>query len=481
MSTEPTTDRTESTTDSTGTTAQDGDSTPDLRGVHTLARRTWESGRLRSLEARREQLEGLKRLVREGGDELAAALQQDLGKSPTEARTTELSVVVTEVDYVLKHLKGWLEPRKAAVPLAFQPASGRVRREPLGSVLIIGPWNYPVNLVLMPLVGALAGGNTVVLKPSELTPATAEALARLVPRYLDPEVVQVVNGGVPESTALLELPWDHVFYTGGERVGRIVMRAAAEHLTPVTLELGGKSPTWVGTETDLRTAARRIVWSKFVNAGQTCVAPDHVLCTASTQAELVPELERAIREMFGDDPRSSADYGRIVNTEHAERLAGLVDGAAIGGEVDVAGRYLSPTVLTDVTDEHPAMAEEIFGPVLPIVPVADVRDAIRRVNARPHPLALYLFTDDLDEQDLWLASTRSGGVGINMPLVHVAVPELPFGGVGASGMGNYHGLASLETFTHERSVLSKPLAPDTMRIVYPPHGPVKQRLIRAVQ
>lgn len=464
------------TTESTAVQAQ-----VDAATAHELARETWETGRLRSLDARREQLRAVKRLVTDGADELVAALGQDLGKSPTEARTTELTVVAAEVDHMLKHLEDWLAPRKASVPLAFQPAKAQVRREPLGAVLIIGPWNYPVNLVLMPLVGALAGGNTAVLKPSELAPATSAALARLVPQYLDPEVVQVVTGAVPETTALLEQHWDHIFYTGGERVGRIVMRAAAENLTPVTLELGGKSATWVGQETDLRTVARRIVWAKFTNAGQTCVAPDHVLCTRDTQEALVPHLEAAITEMFGTDAHQSDDYGRIVNTDHAQRLAAMVDGARIGGQVDVEGRYLSPTVLTDVPDGHPSMAEEIFGPVLPIVVVDDVHEAIDRVNAGSPPLALYLFTDDQDEQDLWLASTRSGGVGINMPMVHVAVPTLPFGGVGASGMGNYHGEASVRTFTHERSVLSKGLTPDTMKVVYPPHGPIKQALLRTVQ
>ncbi|WP_462417485.1 aldehyde dehydrogenase family protein [Kytococcus sp. Marseille-QA3725] len=463
------------------TTPDENPPQQSARDAHRLARETWQTGRLRELDARREQLQALRRLVQEGEPELLAALQADLGKSAVEARTTELSVVVAEIDHVLDRLERWLAPRRASVPLAFRPARARVRREPLGTVLVIGPWNYPVNLVLMPLVGALAGGNTVVLKPSELAPATAEALVRLVPRYLDPEVVQVVTGGVPETTALLEQPWDHVFYTGGERVGRIVMRAAAEHLTPVTLELGGKSPTWVGEDTDLRAAARRIVWGKFTNAGQTCVAPDHVLCTPEVQAALVPELQRAITEMFGADPRTSGDYGRIVNDDHARRLAPMVEGAAVGGEVDLAERYLSPTVLTDVAPDHPAMAEEIFGPVLPIVPVTDVHAAIELVNAGPSPLALYLFTDDRTEQDLWLASTRSGGVGINLPVAHVAVPDLPFGGVGASGMGNYHGEASIRTFTHERSVLDKPLAPDTMRVAYPPHGRLKERLLRVIQ
>ncbi|MFC0359722.1 aldehyde dehydrogenase family protein [Kytococcus schroeteri] len=446
--------------------------------VRELAHETWATGRLRELDARREQLRALRTLLREEEPRLLAALREDLRKPEAEARTTELAVVEGEVEQLLKHLDEWLSPRAASVPLAMQPARATVRREPLGAVLVIGPWNYPVNLVLTPLAGALAGGNTVVLKPSELAPATAAVLAELVPQYLDPEVVQVVTGGVPETTALLEQKWDHVFFTGGEKVGRIVMRAAAEHLTPVTLELGGKSPTWVGEDVDLRAVARRIVWGKFSNAGQTCVAPDHVLCTPATQAALVPELERAITDMFGLDPRTSRDYGRIINRKHAERLAAMVEGAAVGGEVDLDALYVSPTVLTNVDDDHPAMAEEIFGPVLPVVTVPDVQAAINRVADGPSPLALYLFTRDADVQERWLAGTRSGGVGINVPMAHVGVHSLPFGGVGASGMGSYHGEASVRTFTHERSVLDKPLRPDTLGLAYPPSGPVKRELLR---
>src|SRR5690606_4616641 len=338
---------------------------------------------------------------------------------------------------------------------------------PLGVVLVIAPWNYPVYLLLGPLVGVLAAGNTAVLKPSELAPATAAAVARLVPLYLPG--VTVVTGGPERTTELLRERFDHIVYTGGARVGRIVMAAAARHLTPVTLELGGKSPVWVDGTTDLAAAARRIAWGKLVNAGQTCVAPDHVLAPPDVARALEPLLAREIARMYGPDPATSRDFGRIVTREHAARLVRLVEESVaqgarvvVGGEADVAARYVAPTVLADVTPSSPVMAEEIFGPVLPIVPVTDLDAAVRQVRAGEKPLALYAFTSDEEARRQLVEETSSGAVGLDVPLIHASMPTLPFGGVGGSGFGAYHGEASVRTFSHAKPVVHKRLSPDTL-------------------
>jgi aldehyde dehydrogenase (NAD+) len=354
--------------------------------------------------------------------------------------------------------------------------------EPLGVVAIIAPWNYPVQLTLAPMIGALAAGNAVVLKPSELAPATARVLAELVPRYLDPSAVAVIDGGVPETTELLAQKLDHIFYTGNGSVGRVVLEAAAKNLTPVTLELGGKSPTYVDDTVDLDAAAARIAWGKFLNAGQTCVAPDYVLATAEVQAKLAPLIARWIERCFCADPEQSADYGRIINERHFARLSGLLGSGTLvtGGEMDAAQRYLAPTVLTEVPRDAPVMREEIFGPILPLVTVDGPGDAIRFINEHDKPLALYVFSEDARTRRRFLTETSSGALGFGIPLAHMGVHGLPFGGVGASGAGAYHGRRSLTTFSHEKAVLSKPLSPDTIRLIAPPYTAAREGLIRKV-
>lgn len=332
------------------------------------------------------------------------------------------------------------------------------------------------------MVGALAAGNCVVAKPSELAPNTSQTMARLLPAYLDPEAMAVVQGAVAETTALLQQRFDHIFYTGNAAVGRIVMTAAARHLTPVTLELGGKSPVIVDRDADLVTAARRIAWSKFLNAGQTCVAPDYLLTDPHTAQRLEPLLAAAITDLYGPDPSTSPDYGRIITTRHFDRLTALLaDGRVVAGAVhDRQRRYLAPTVLADVSPDTPVMREEIFGPILPIVTVTDLDDAIRFVNARDKPLSLYAFTNSGQTRRRILAETSSGAVGFGLPAAHLSVPGLPFGGVGESGIGAYHGRHSIDTFSHRKAVLSKPLAPDTMRLAYPPHTRIKARLLHLI-
>lgn len=441
-------------------------------------RATYLSGLTRDLTWRVAQLRGVRRMLQERTGEFCDALQTDLGKHPTESRLTEIDFTVTETDHIARNLQDWLAPSKVGCPVILQPGSAEVVLEPLGVVLVIAPWNYPLQLTLSPLVGALAAGNAVVVKPSEVAPATSAALARWLPEYVDPAAVRVVEGGVPETTELLEQQFDHIFYTGNGTVGRIVMRAAAEHLTPVTLELGGKSPAWVDETVDLPTVARRLVWGRFTNAGQTCVAPDYVLAPPRVLDALVPHLRSAIESFYGADPRTSESLGRIVNPRHAQRLADLLEGTEplIGGEVDVPSRYVAPTVVRGLPDEHPLLHEEIFGPILPLVEAPGPDWAIVHINARDKPLAMYLFTQSEDVVQAFLDRTSSGGVGVNVPLAQLMVPDLPFGGVGPSGMGRYHGRHSVETFSHHRSVLRKPLAPDTLRVVYPPYAKLQSAM-----
>ncbi|WP_322500490.1 aldehyde dehydrogenase family protein [Streptomyces rochei] len=423
-------------------------------------RATFRTGRTKPVEWRTGQLRRLRALLTENGSDLEAALHADLGKSAAEAQRTEIGFTVREIDHTLDHLADWLRPEPAPVPAHLgADATAWTQYDPLGVVLVIAPWNYPAQLLLAPVVGALAAGNAVVAKPSELAPATSAALARLLPRYLDTDAVAVVEGGVPETTALLAERFDHIFYTGNGTVGRIVMRAAAEHLTPVTLELGGKSPAFVDRDADLDTVAARLVAGKFLNAGQTCVAPDYVLTDPETAAALEPALVRSVEAQYGTDPARSTEYARIVNERHFDRLTGLLDSGrvVVGGGSDRSRKYLAPTVLADVAPDAPVMREEIFGPILPIVTVPGLDEAIDFVNDRDKPLALYVFSESDGTRERFAAETSSGGLGHGLPLAHLTVSDLPFGGVGESGMGNYHGRYSIETFSHRKAVLKKPL------------------------
>lgn len=442
-------------------------------------RNYFHTGATRPAEWRREQLKALLRLLSEREDELTGALEEDLGKSRTEAFLSEIAVVRAEIDYALKHLDRWMAPEKISVPAGLQPAKAWTQARPLGVVLIIGPWNYPLQLVLAPLAGALAAGNAAVLKPSELAPATSRVLAELVPQYLDPVAVSVVEGGADVSSDLLAQPFDHIFYTGGERVGKIVMKAAAERLTPVTLELGGKSPAVV-VGGDLRAAARRIAYGKFMNAAQTCVAPDYILTTPEHAPALAQALTDAVRNFYGKDPSTSDDYGRIINEQHFDRLVGLLgDGTVIsGGRHERSSRYIEPTILRDVDPASALMHEEIFGPLLPILEVEDLDEAIRFIGERPHPLAAYLFSDRDEHLRVFTERVQAGGIAHNVCTIQLAVPGLPFGGVGASGTGSYHGRQSFNTFSHLQPVFSKPTGVDTLRLAYPPFGAIKRKLLR---
>ncbi|MFI7140052.1 aldehyde dehydrogenase family protein [Streptomyces massasporeus] len=437
------------------------DSAPEQPAdVVARLRATFRTGRTKPVEWRTAQLRRLRDMLTENGADLAGALRADLGKSATEAYRTEIDFTVREIDHTLDHLADWLRPEPAPTP-AHLGADVTVwtQYDPLGVVLVIAPWNYPAQLLLAPVVGALAAGNAVVAKPSELSPATSAALARLLPAYLDADAVAVVEGGVPETTALLAEHFDHIFYTGNGTVGRIVLRAAAEHLTPVTLELGGKSPAFVDRDTDLAVVAERLAHGKFLNAGQTCVAPDYVLTDPETAAALEPLLADAVKTLYGSDPAASGEYGRIINERHFDRLTGLLDSGrtVVGGTSDRTAKYIAPTVLAGVDPDAPVMQEEIFGPILPIVTVPGLDEAIGFINDRDKPLALYVFSESDGTRRRFAAETSSGGLGHGLPLAHLTVSDLPFGGVGESGMGNYHGRYSIETFSHRKAVLDKPL------------------------
>ncbi|GAA4164488.1 aldehyde dehydrogenase family protein [Gryllotalpicola daejeonensis] len=445
-------------------------------------RASYETGRTKPLAWRLAQLKALGALLTENGPALEQALWADLHKAPAEAQYSEIGFTLSELNSVQKHLRRWLRPTRVAAPAALLPATAKTVLEPLGVVAVIAPWNYPVQLTLAPAIGALAAGNAVVLKPSELAPATARVLAELVPRYLDPSAVVVVEGGVPETTELLAQRLDHIFYTGNGAVGRIVLEAAAKNLTTVTLELGGKSPTYVDDTVDLDAAAARIAWGRFLNAGQTCIAPDYVLATAAVQRKLGPLVAKWIERYFGADPQRSPDFGRVINDRHFSRLTGLLGAGTVvtGGQTDASERYLAPTVLADVPRDAPVMREEIFGPILPFVTVDGLDDAIRYINANDKPLALYVFSEDARTRRRFLTETSSGAIGFGIPLGHIGVHGLPFGGVGPSGSGAYHGRRSLEVFSHEKAVLTKPLKPDTIQLIAPPYTPARERLIRKV-
>ena len=455
--------------------------TPNVTSTVAVLRRAFEDGLTRPLEWRRAQLAALKELLARGEKELIDALRADLGKPAVESRLTDLSFVASEIDVMLRNLDAWSQPERVSVPLAQRPGRAMIIREPLGVALVIAPWNYPVHLLLLPMAAAIAAGNCVVGKPSEISPRTSAALAGLAQRHLDARAVAIVEGGPEESEMLLEQHFDKIFYTGNARVGRKVMEAAARHLTPVTLELGGKSPVLVDADADIDVAARRIAWGKFPNAGQTCVAPDYVLVHERVERRLVDALVRTLRNFYGDDPRRSRDYARIVNDRHFERLSGLLAATsgtiAVGGEQDRSQRHLAPTVVTDVPLDDALMDDEIFGPILPVLRVGDMDDAVKYVTSRDKPLALYVFSASKATVERVLASTSSGSVGVNLTVQQLAVPGLPFGGVGGSGMGAYHGRHGFETFSHRRAVFSKPTQIDPP-VQYPPYTKIKEWVLK---
>ncbi len=437
-------------------------------------RNTVFSGKTRDEPWRRQQLAKIEKLIGNHEEEIKNTLFNDLGKPPTEA-FFELIAISQELRLAQKNLKLWMRQRKVQVPLSLKPGEAKVLLEPLGCVLIIGPWNYPFSLVFQPLVSALAAGNTAVLKPSEHAPNTSKLIARLVSKYFNKDVVHVVEGDGSIASSLLEYPFDHVFFTGGGETGRKVMAAAAKNLIPITLELGGKSPAIVIAGADLKVTARRLIWGKGINAGQTCIAPDHLIIQEQLKAPLLREMRSAIKSFYGINPVHSDHLGQIINSYHFNRLIELLQTAKssnrilLGGEVNESLRKIAPTLIEVIDQQDPLMDSELFGPLLPIIQVSTFEESIARIKQQPKPLAIYMFGGTTLEQEKLLKTTSSGGVCFNDVILQAGVPELPFGGVGASGIGLYHGQAGFETFSHQKSVFKRPFFLD-LKFRYPPYN-----------
>ena len=436
------------------------------------------SGQPRDYQWRISQLKALQKMLKDNDEQLCQAMWADLRKSKFECVATEQGIVLSEIEYTLTHLADWMKIEHVSTPLYNLPGHCEIHHDPLGLALIIGAWNYPINLLLTPLVGAIAGGNGAMLKPSEMAVQTAALIAKLIPQYLDQNLFAVVLGGPAETDLLLDLVFDVIFFTGSGPVGKIVMEKAAKHLTPVTLELGGKSPAVVMADADLSVAAKRITWGKFMNAGQTCVAPDYILVQPGAKEKLISEIKKTLLEFYGTDASQSPDYCRIINAKNFDRLNTQLKQAKVlhGGESKKDELYISPTLIdAKFTDE--IMNDEIFGPLLPIIEMSELKEIITSIKSKPKPLSLYIFTQDDRVKEEILKQTSSGGACVNDVIMHMPVPEFPFGGVGASGMGHYHGKFSFQTFTHAKAVLKKATWLD-VPVRYPPYTPQKSRWLR---
>ena len=415
-------------------------------------------------------LKQLKQAILDHEKNLIQALHADLNKPEQEAYSLEIHFK-KEIDYTLKNLNNWVKPQTAAIPFYLLPGTAQTYPEPLGIILMISPWNYPFQLTITPLIGAIAAGNCAIIKPSEHSPHTSDAIATLIAETFPANFISVIQGDIEISQALLAQKFDHIFFTGSSKVGKIVMESAAKTLTPVTLELGGKSPCIVESEIDLDCTARRIIWGKFINTGQSCIAPDYLLVNRSIKSALIAKLQETIQTFFGQDPAQSPDYGRIINQTQFERLSALLQQGEIicGGKTNASDRYIAPTMIDNPPLDSDLMETEIFGPILPILEYNDFKDAIAFINARPKPLAIYFFSNNKTQQNLIIQSTSSGSLCINDTMVQAGISELPFGGVGNSGMGRYHGKASFDTFSHLKSICKRSFLFD-LNLRYPPYA-----------
>lgn len=450
-----------------------------LEGVVARQREYFRSGATRDVEGRLRHLRALEKLLHKYSEDIFRALREDLGKSDFEAYGTELLIVLKELEYFIGNLHRLCEPQRVDTPPFFAFASSEVHYQPYGQVLILSPWNYPVQLTLTPIVGALAAGNTVVAKPSELAPASAALMEKLLHDHFPPELVYIVNGGVEVARQLLEWRWDYIFFTGSTAVGQLVYEAAARHLTPVTLELGGKSPGVVHHDADLKVAARRIVWGKTVNAGQTCVAPDYLLVHQKVVDPFLQELKNAIQWEYPPHPLENPYYPRIVNKRHYDRLCSyLAEGRIVlGGSTREDTIQIEPTVMADCPTDSSVMKDEVFGPVMPFFTYSEEEEVVQFVQSRPDPLAFYVFTRHRPFADRLLNDIRSGGACVNECLLHLANHRLPFGGVGSSGVGRYHGPYSFDTFSHKRAVMRRTFFPDLPQR-YPPYNKLPMGLVK---
>jgi aldehyde dehydrogenase (NAD+) len=465
------------------TTSSESSSTAHLNGLFQLQSSQQQTG-ASSLRERINKLKRLKRAILNHRQELEGAMWADFRKPAIEVGITEIYPVLSEIRYVCRNLKRWMSPQPVPTPITLLGSRSHIQYQPKGVVLIISPWNFPVNLTLMPLVSALAAGNSAILKPSEHTPHTSAVMKKIIEQAFEAPEAVLVEGGVESSQALLELPFNHIFFTGAPAIGKIVMAAAAKHLASVTLELGGKSPTIVDETADLDSAAARTVWGKFVNNGQICVSPDYLFVHESRQEEFVAKLRQKLREHYGEDARQSADYARIVNQRHFQRLKGYLDDAVergsqvlIGGQTEEAEDYIAPTVISEVPLDAKLMTEEIFGPILPIYPYRDLQEPIELINAREKPLALYLFSKSRKNIETILNHTRAGGTCINHNVVHFGNYHLPFGGDNHSGIGKSHGWFGFEAFSNARAVYRQTLPWSAGDWLTAPYGKWKQRLV----
>jgi len=442
-------------------------------------RQTFRSHKTKDIAFRRQQLKQIISLCINEEAVIAKALQDDLQKPFFEALVLEIAFVKREAEHTLKRLAKWVKPERVHTPIVHMPGKSYTLWEPKGVVLIIAPWNYPFQLILSPLVSAIAAGNCAIIKPSELSPNVSRIIFELLPKYLDKDCFCVMAGGTKVAESLLKERFDHIFFTGSSRVGRIVMKAAAEYLTPVTLELGGKSPCYVDQDTDIAIAARRIAWGKLINTGQTCIAPDYILAHKEIFHPFLEQLKLAIEGLYGAEPIKSHSLGRIINGSHLERLKNLLVDQNIffGGDSNQDELYMAPTIVKDPDLNSPIMQEEIFGPILPVLPIDGVDEAIDFINEREKPLALYAFSRSKSRLDNLIHSTSSGGACLNDTLCHAGISDLPFGGIGNSGMGAYHGKAGFEAFSHKRAILQRWLRPD-IPARYPPYNESKIRLAR---
>ncbi|XP_068122543.1 aldehyde dehydrogenase family 3 member B1-like isoform X2 [Hyperolius riggenbachi] len=436
-------------------------------------RQSFQNGKTRPAQFRLAQLEALAKFLEENRTEMFQCLKKDLNKPSFEAEISELSMVKSEINLAINSLSSWMKDESVSRNMATYLDTAFIRSEPFGVVLIIAPWNYPVQLTLIPLIGAIAAGNCVIIKPSEVSQSTEKVLSELLPRYLDQDCFAAVCGGVEETSRLLENRFDYIFFTGNPTVGKIIMTAAAKHLTPVTLELGGKNPCYVHDECDIKNVARRISWTRFFNAGQTCIAPDYVLCSENIKEKLLKALQATIHEFYGEDPKQSPDLGRIVSDRHFQRVAAMLKCGKIlvGGQTDQAEKYIAPTVLVDVAESDQVMQEEIFGPILPVLSVSGIDEAIHFINQREKPLAAYVFSSNSQIVYDFLERTSSGGFCANDGMMQTTIISLPFGGVGHSGMGMYHGKFSFDTFSHKRACVIRSDGREKLNDVrYPPYS-----------
>ncbi|QDK45852.1 aldehyde dehydrogenase family protein [Bdellovibrio sp. ZAP7] len=449
-----------------------------------------QHARTESWHQRYDYLESLKSMITDHQQELCKALYEDFKKPELESLATEIMPLLKEIRFAQKHLKKWMKPQRVCTPLLLFGSKSYTRFEALGSCLIISPWNYPLYLTIAPLVSALAAGNAAVIKPSEYAPHTSRLMHSLLSKYFKPEQVSVIEGGPETTTELLKQAFDHVFFTGSTEVGRIIMKGAAHSLARVTLELGGKSPTVIDNTANLKLAAQKIIWAKFVNAGQTCVAPDYLFIQESIHHEFLQTLKVQLQESFGsskDDVKSSKSFARIINRRHTDRLKGLLEDAisnsasvVAGGEVDLEQNYVAPTLLDNVDPHTKVMNEEIFGPILPILKFKDISEVVHFINERPKPLTIYCYSHSEHNIKKLMKETSSGTLSVNDSLISLLNPHLPFGGVGASGLGAYHGYHGFETFSHKKAIFKQGFAGRLMAIIYPPYNQTKLDLLKQI-